>query len=105
MSDSGPVPRSHSPLVWVRLSRFIRGFLLSNQVAQAGGLFVGFALDGVAQLLPQFAQFRLLRGVRQGVRRHLADVAAPRWMRSSSGPGAARGTPRNRADSPAGPRP
>src|SRR5436853_3324576 len=45
MSDSGPLPRNHSPLVWVRLSRFILGFPLSEQVAQAGGLLVGLFLD------------------------------------------------------------
>jgi hypothetical protein len=45
ISASGPVPRSHSPLLCVRLSRFIR-VLLSDQVAQAGRLLVSFALDG-----------------------------------------------------------
>src|ERR1700722_7803718 len=58
ISDSGPIPRSHSPLVRVRLSRskFIRGFLLSNQVSYAGSLFVCFGIDGCSQLLAQVGQ-------------------------------------------------
>src|SRR2546421_755709 len=53
MSDSGPEPRSHSPVLFVRLSRFIRGFLLSKQITQSGGLFVVLDPDRLAQLLPQ----------------------------------------------------
>src|SRR5687767_5015947 len=59
MSDSGPLPRSHSPLVCVRLSRFIRAFLLAEQVAQAGGFFVGFGLDGLAESRAQPEQLGL----------------------------------------------
>jgi hypothetical protein len=35
----------------------MRGFLLSKQIAQASSLFVGFVLDGAAQLLSQLYQF------------------------------------------------
>src|SRR5439155_5480329 len=76
MSDSGPVPRNHSPLVWLRLSRFIRGFLLSKQIADAGGFFVGFRLDRVAEFLSQFHDFALPGRVPQAVPRDLAHVAA-----------------------------
>src|SRR5207247_1469842 len=52
MSASGPVPRSHSPVVGIRLSRFIRGFLLSDQVAELGGEFIVLRIDRAAKLLP-----------------------------------------------------
>src|SRR5437899_6200638 len=52
MSASGPVPRSHSPVVGIRLSRFIRGFLLSDQVAELGGEFLILRIDRQAKLLP-----------------------------------------------------
>src|SRR5436309_696519 len=74
MSDSGPVPRSHSPLVCVKLSRFIRGFLLAKQVAQPDGFFVGFRLDGAPQLTSEFHEFGLPGLVLLGIVRHLADV-------------------------------
>jgi len=35
----------------VMLSKFIRGFLLPDDVAQAGGLFIGLRFDGPPQLL------------------------------------------------------
>src|SRR5947207_1584026 len=53
MSDSGPVPRNHSPLVCDRLSKFIRGFLLSNQIPQVGGFLVGFVFHGQPQTVAQ----------------------------------------------------
>src|SRR5206468_7961593 len=59
MSDSGPVPRSHSPVDVNRLSRFIRGFLLPNRVAQAGRLFVSFRVDGLPQSVVQLEQLGL----------------------------------------------
>src|SRR5207248_7069321 len=71
MSDSGPLPRSHSPLVWVRLSRFIRGFSLSEQVSDAGGLFVGLGVDRRLQPPPQPDQFGLPLRRRRAVPRDL----------------------------------
>src|SRR6202023_708068 len=59
MSLSAPVPRSHSPLFCVRLSRFIRGFLLSNQVTQARGFFIVFRFHGPPQLLSMFHELHL----------------------------------------------
>jgi hypothetical protein len=75
MSDSGPVPRSHSPLVCVKLSRFIRGFLLSEQVSKAGGFLEGFRIHGLPQSLTQFDQFRKRRRIATPVQGALADVA------------------------------
>src|SRR6516164_5878690 len=80
-SDSGPVPRSHSPVDGIRLSRFIRGFLLADQVAEFRSPFVVFGLDRAAELLAQLqdldqpaeADVPALGGaVAAG---HLADVA------------------------------
>src|SRR5687767_7156130 len=76
ISASGPEARSHSPLECVRLSRFIRLFLLPYHVAQPGGLFIGFALDGAAQFVSKFTQLDLPRRVFQGMNRHLAHMAA-----------------------------
>src|SRR5207249_9493979 len=59
MSASGPEPRSHRPVLFVRLSRFIRGFLLSKQIAYAGGLFVVLDPDRLAQLLSQRDDLRV----------------------------------------------
>src|SRR5437660_11886171 len=61
-SDSGPVPRSHSPVDGIRLSRFIRGFLLADQVAEHHGPFVVFRFDRAAQLLAQLQDFGRPRG-------------------------------------------
>src|SRR4030088_2374851 len=74
MSDSGPLPRSPSPLVWVRLSRFIRGFSLSEQVSDAGGLFVGLGVHRRLQPPPQPDQFGLPLRRRRAVPRDLAHV-------------------------------
>src|SRR5262245_26937022 len=74
MSESGPVPRSHSPLFCVRLSRFIRSFLLSEEVSQTGGLFVVFGLHRGAQPALQLHEFGL-RGPGPAARR-LAHVPA-----------------------------
>src|SRR5262245_3474674 len=68
MSDSGPVPRSHSPVDVSRLSRFIRGFLLPDRVAQAGRLFIPFCVDGLPKLVVQFEQLGLTDSVGQVVR-------------------------------------
>src|SRR5437764_607764 len=59
ISHSEPVPRSHSPLFCVRLSRDIRSFLLSNQIAQRGSLFVSFCIDCPPQQLSKFHELRL----------------------------------------------
>src|SRR5438094_500226 len=67
-------PRGPSLFDWVRLFRFIRVFLLPNQVAQSGGFLVGFALDGGSQLLSQVAQLVLLGGMLQGMNGDLAHV-------------------------------
>src|SRR5438105_10831485 len=64
MSDSGPVPRSHSPVVGIRLSRFIRGFLLTDQVAEPGGVLVPLRLDGRVQLAVEVGEFGLAGGRR-----------------------------------------
>src|SRR5262249_2345529 len=73
-SDSGPVPRSHSPVVGIRLSRFIGGFLLSDLVAQPGGLFV--VLGGHAPLGPvaEPGEGLAAAAVPVAAARHLADV-------------------------------
>src|SRR6476619_7181631 len=73
MSASGPVPRSHSPVDWIRLSRLIRGFLLSDQVTQLHGPLVLFALDSLPQELAEFEQPPLPRGGARAAR-HLTDV-------------------------------
>src|SRR5207244_9701981 len=52
-SDSGPVPRSHSPRFGSRLSRFIRAFLLADQVAEPGRRLVLLGRDRGLQLPPQ----------------------------------------------------
>src|SRR5207237_10492360 len=57
-SDSGPVPRSHSPRFGSRLSRFIRAFLLADQVAAPGRLFVLLGRGRGRHLPPQLAEFR-----------------------------------------------
>ena len=49
MSLSGPVPRSHSPEVFVRSSRVMRGFLRAEQVSQPGGFFILFPRDRLAE--------------------------------------------------------
>src|SRR5262245_12251546 len=74
MSASGPVPRSHSPVVGIRLSRFIRTFLLSDQVAELGGQLVVFGLHRPAELLPELERLggAALWGEPAG---DLADVA------------------------------
>src|SRR5438105_2989881 len=74
MSLSGPVPRSHSPLDWVRLSRFIGGFPLTNRIAEPSGLFIGLRLDSSPELLAELAELGLGGGVPQGIDRHLALV-------------------------------
>src|SRR6266545_1495737 len=58
-SDSGPVPRSHSPRFGSRLSRFIRGFLLANQIAQACGFFVVLSLRGGLHLAAKLLQLHV----------------------------------------------
>ena len=58
MSLSGPVPRSHSPDVFVRSSRVMRGILRAQQVAQPRGFLVIFTADGLAQPGPQPQPFR-----------------------------------------------
>src|SRR5437764_3274422 len=58
-SDSGPVPRSHSPRFGSRLSRFIGRFLLADQVAEPGRLFVLLGRGGRPHLLAQLAQLGL----------------------------------------------
>src|SRR5438874_2124096 len=58
-SDSGPVPRSHSPRFGSRLSRFIRRFLLADQVAEPGRLLVLLGRGGGLPLLLQLAQLGL----------------------------------------------
>src|SRR5689334_1194056 len=63
MSDSGPVPRSLSPLDWVRLSRFIDGFLLLYQIAQPGGFLVGLRIDSTTEGQTQVAQLGLCGGM------------------------------------------
>src|SRR5436305_4663962 len=67
-SDSGPVPRSHSPVDGIRLSRFIRGFLLADQVADRRGLLVVLGFDRAAERLAEFQDF--------GRARHPGGVAA-----------------------------
>src|ERR1700694_256235 len=74
MSDSGPVPRSHSPLDCVRLSRFIGGFLLLDRIAQAGGLFVSLRVDGTTEAVTQVAKLGLRCGMARCAGRHLAAV-------------------------------
>src|SRR5689334_2990484 len=76
MSDSGPVPFSHSPVTSRRLSRFrfIRGFLLSEQVSDPGGLFVGFGVHGLTKALAQLDQFSLAFGGLVPMPRHLPHV-------------------------------
>src|SRR5436189_2815184 len=56
MSDSGPVPRSHSPLVFVRFSRSILGFLLSDHISQTSRFFVFFGCDGLSEPAAQLDQ-------------------------------------------------
>src|SRR5262249_54046957 len=75
ISDSGPLPRNHSPPVLLRLSRFIRAFLLSNQIPKASGLFVQFRIDRLSKFFSKFNQFSLSsrRGSMPG---HLADMLA-----------------------------
>src|ERR1700682_4180164 len=63
MSDSGPVPRSHSPLDCVRLSRFIGGCLLLDRIAQAGGVFVSLRVDGTTEAVTQVAKLGLRCGM------------------------------------------
>src|SRR5947208_11016500 len=53
MSDSGPVPRSHSPLVLVRFSRSILGFLLTYHVSQTSRFFIFFLFDCFTEPAPQ----------------------------------------------------
>src|SRR5438876_9017625 len=55
-SDSGPVPRSHSPRFGSRLSRFIRAFLLPDQVAEPGRLLVVLDPGGGLHLLAEVGQ-------------------------------------------------
>src|SRR5947199_10298570 len=70
-SDSGPVPRSHSPVDGIRLSRFIRTFLLSDQVAEGRGRLVILGPDRPPQPL---AEVEKLRGSAAGTAaRRLAD--------------------------------
>src|SRR5438874_7472698 len=57
-SDSGPVPRSHSPRFGSRLSRFIRAFLLADQVAEPRRLFVVLGSARRGHLLVKLPQFR-----------------------------------------------
>src|ERR1700731_4850848 len=75
MSHSGPVPRSHSPLDCVRLSRFIGGFLLLDRIAQSGSLLVSLRLDRLPKRLTQLAQLAGAGGVPCSVWRYLAPVA------------------------------
>src|SRR5262245_17244841 len=75
MSDSGPDPRSHSPLCCVRLSRFIRAFLFPNQVPQPRCLFIVFRIHGSSQLLPQIHQLGLATGMLRRPRGDLAHMA------------------------------
>src|SRR5262249_40124939 len=87
MSDSGPVPRSHSPLVWVKLSRFIPGLPVPQQVPQAGFLFETFLVHPAAQLPAQF-HFALHGPSRRSPRRDLAHVllgavdAKQQWLQA-----------------------
>src|SRR5207237_4788863 len=55
-SDSGPVPRSHSPRFGSRLSRFIRTFLLPDQVAEPGRRLVILGGGGGVHLLAEVGQ-------------------------------------------------
>src|SRR5437870_5663229 len=75
MSDSGPVPRSHSPLVVVSSSRFIRGFLLSQEVSDPGSFFVVLAVDGLLKPQTQGHQFSVPLAAGIEVVRRLADMA------------------------------
>src|SRR5262249_8734254 len=89
MSDSGPVPRSHSPQPRVSCSRFIPAFPFSEEVPQPGGLLVPCFRDGGLQLPPQFAQLgRSVAG--RMTARHLADVPRgavnPLQQRFEAGP-------------------
>src|SRR5437870_7412169 len=74
MSDSGPVPRSHSPLVLVRFSRSILGFFLSNQVSQLSRFFIGFRIDGLAEPASQLEQLGARGRNRPAMPRRLALV-------------------------------
>src|SRR5262245_5377004 len=74
-SDSGPVPRSHSPVVEIRLSRFIRAFLLADQVAQPGRLLEALGRRRLLEPPAQGGQLGLARRVGRPPRR-LAGVPA-----------------------------
>src|SRR5262245_541466 len=74
-SDSGPVPPSQSPVVGIRLSRFIRGFPFSDQVAQPRGLLVVLDRQSRPQPLLQPLALRPPAGVLGQPPRRLADVA------------------------------
>src|SRR3954447_20988505 len=90
MSDSGPEPRSHSPLVWANSCRFKSeksiwanlSFLVfiaclfdrANFVAQFGCLFVFFRGDGFLHFTAEADELRLLFGTAGAELGHLADV-------------------------------
>src|SRR5712692_9992307 len=74
MSDSGPVPRSHSPLVCVRLSRSIRGFLCPEKVSKMSGFLVSFGFHGRSQPFAKVHQFGEVRRVARRTAGPLADV-------------------------------
>src|SRR6185312_3404762 len=84
MSDSGPDPRSHSPLL--RASSLIctasrrpvsrRRFDLSNLVSKLRSLLVVLALNGFLHFSPQTDQFRLALGIERRAAGALADVGA-----------------------------
>src|SRR5215472_14905080 len=66
MSDSGPVPRSHSPLVRLKLLRSMPGFLVTEQIPQPGRLFVVFFSYDLLQPPAELDHFRGNRRTRPG---------------------------------------
>src|SRR5262245_36730630 len=76
MSDSGPVPRSHSPLVVVNSSRFIRGFLVLQEVSDPGGFLIVLVFDGFLQLQAKGDQLDMSATAILPPTRGLADMAS-----------------------------